>query len=462
MIKINNIYKHFFLAGFLLFLVAFFLGAGENQILAQDNSTPPDAGYTTTISATYDFATSASTKVNLDYTLTNTSATTFVQSYQVNLPHSNLTGLVLQPKDQEIDSQETIADNHTIMDLTFLNQVVGQGQERQFALEYSDSNLITIRGKHIVIKIPPPTSDPTLNSYTAQVTVPTSFGVPDIITPTPTDTIPRAGETIYQFSQTTPAEITFQYGDKQIAQFDFSVPLHNQKSTSLYHQVTLPLDSDQEKLFYATLYPYPTYHQVIDNSWQLFYLLRPGEQITVAGNGYLELSDVTHEYDFQAQLDPTLQNSWSMFYIDDIPADFRQTVATPPTLALDLDRWWIIPLPGFLQAQIHNHTGQTWTNLSLHAHSSDQQITLDPSQITPEPLLPYSSQNLSLNLESQNWWPLYAETQVQLQLLDASGTIIDETEFTSFTIAYGTLALIGGILAAAFTTGSILVARRRK
>ncbi len=420
-----------------------------------------DENVATQLQVNYVFAASASAKVTLDYKLTNKSATAFVDSYQLKVPDNGVTSLVLQQKDQEIDKTLTNENGFNVFELKFLNQVVGQGKSREFSLEYNDSSLMTVRGKNVIIRLPVIGEGTNYQKYQITVTVPTGFGEPSSVTPAPTKKTSRAGQAIYTFVLAAPTEIVIKYGETQTFQFSWEKELINQSNTTTYQQLNLPLDNEKEKFLYAFLTPTPTLSQVKDSEWQLFYLLKPREKIKIQASGYLTATGVDETYTIEDHLPADLKNVWRGFFVDNIPeAVMTKVKEATPEVKVNLSKWWFLPLPGHLIIDVYNQNGQTINNLELQATTMTNLVEIQMKEKKVK-LLPWQKSTYHLRLKNRQWWPLYQETKIVVTLLDNQGQKIRETEYEGLALAYRTLAISGGLLAAAITAGSLLVARKK-
>lgn len=441
----------------LLTVIAIFFGA----VFLAAKTIRADENVATQLQADFVFAASASAKVTLTYKLTNKSAAAFVDSYQLKIPEDGVTSLVLQQKEQEIEKNLTNENGFNIFELKFLNQVVGQGKSREFSLEYNDASLMTVRGKNVVIRLPVIGEGTNYQKYQITMTIPTSFGEPSTLTPEPTKKTSRAGQVIYTFTFTTPQTIVIKYGETQTFQFSWEKELTNQSNTANYKQLNLPIDNDREKFLYAFLTPTPTLSQIKDSQWQLFYLLKPQEKIKIQASGYLTATGVDETYVIEDHLPADLKNDWRGFFVDNIPEEVMIKVKeATPEIKVNLAKWWFLPLPGLLTVDVYNQNGQMINDWQLAATTSSNLVTATVRETWVQ-LLPWQKSTYHLQLKNRQWWPLYQETKVTVTLLDNQGQKIQETEYEGLALAYSTLAISGGLLAAAVTAGSLLVARKK-
>jgi len=419
-----------------------------------------DVGYYTDLNATYDFnAFDEKAKVKLDFKLTNASATTFVESYQITVPEAGVSALVFQPKEEKVEKKIASVNGQQQLDLNFTNEVVGQGKSRAFGVEYDDTNLIKIRGKNRLITIPALANAGSYRSYRTQVTIPTSFGEAVSLTPTPTKTDQLAGEVVYTFDQSDGQPIKLQYGQEQYLQFELRIPLENKSNAPVYRQITLPNNKADLEINYVSLQPQLDSWQIAANGdWLGFYLLQPGESIEFLAQGFLTASQT--ETDFAiANYFPTLVPYFWAVNIEQIPDEYV-TASPQAALNLDLSRIGALPLPGQYEVEITNLTGYNWTNLTLEVTEKNQAVTLWPETQTIN-LLPWQTTTVTVHTRPKTWWHFYEQSQLELVVKDQNGTTISTTSYQEISLAYLTLAIAAGVLAAAVTGGSILVARRK-
>lgn len=435
----------------ILLLIAIFIVSHSN-ILADDN-------LKSELVAHYSFVQNQSSKVVLDFKLINASPTTFVTHYQISVPEAGVSNLVLLPKNQKINQEQSTVDRQNVFNLTFENEVVGQGKSREFALEYHDSNLLKVRGNSKTIKIPSLHNAQDFSKYQSIISLPTHFGKPDSIKPQPLKVDQQAGVMVYTFDQTQGQEIEFIYGTEQFLQFSFSYLLTNNQNSPAYQEIILPKDTDNLKIIYANLWPLPHNWQIDEeNNWLGYYLLKTGENITVVADGYLIYNQVDKEFDINNYFSKVAADfqSWN---IETIPQEYLEaSIEGKIKLNSYLDKFSFLPLPGRYRLSIQNQSGQSWYNLSWHAISDKPEIIINQSQ-GEFTLLPWQTIDLIIQTRNQQWWQLYQSSKIKFTLTNQEGKIIDEYIQDGLCLSYFTIIIIGSLVASSVTAGSILVAR---
>ena len=435
-------------------VLALLLLLSGRKVLAQD--------FQTEVIGQYTFGEADKAKVQLDFTLTNTTPTLFVSNYQITIPEAGVSGVVLQQKDEEITRQTNSQDGQQVWDLVFENQVVGQGKKRQFSLEYQDSNLMQTRGQSKLINIPPPAGSEAWDDYQVRLTVPTAFGQADKITPTPTASdSATTGLITYTFSDIGQQTINLAFGQQQHLQWSATQTLANHSNAPAYREVVFPGETDQLETIFTHLYPTPVEWKANeDGSWTGYYLLGIGEQVTVLADGYFIYDQIDKDLMID-EIFPALTSEMAVWNINDIPTEWQKS--PQPSVAISagvVTRGWL-PLLNQYQVQVHNRSGYFWSDINWTVHSDDENIIIEPTQTTLS-LWPWQKTVIILHVRDKRWWRFYSKFVLHGQLIDETGNIIDQTTIEGLTLSYRAFALVGGVCATAGVAWSILVAGRTK
>lgn len=411
------------------------------------------ADFTAHLESEYTFLPAAPAKVNHDFTLTNTNAAVFVQNYQVSLPGS-AANIVVQQKKQTINKQQHDDHERQVLELTFENEVVGQGKKREFAIEYTDNSLSSKRGGATLIRIPALAGAQDIDTVKTIVRLPLSFGAPDFVSPKPVKTGTGSGQLVYTFDQSGGETIDIGFGQEQVLQFELSHTISNQTNYPAYQTVTFPGDRDDVQFIYSSLTPEPdSWEAQADGTWQGHYLLDIGETRQVEASGYLIYAHLDRDFRIQ-DVYPHLDADFYTWDLTDIPADLH--LATPSASisgSVGHYGWW--PFLDQYEVSIRNHTGYMFPGwrVSLIDRSDRVQINPETHELT---LYPWQKSVIISKVHGQ-WWQLYLPYALTIRLEDAQGNIIDEQKVTGLTLSYLALAGLGGIIAAATLAGCLLV-----
>jgi hypothetical protein len=418
-------------------------------------------GIDTKLQASYNFSPVAPPKVQLDFTLTNTTPTLFVDHYQVVVPESGVSGLVLQPREQTITQQKTTTDGSYILDLAFDNEVVGQGKARAFGVEYVSADLLRQRGQTQVITIPPLFGSQDFDTYQTTVTVPSSYGPPTVITPEPSQVASSAGQLTYTFDQRSEQVVTIVYGQQQLLQFSLQYTLSNHTSAPTYQEIVFPGDQADLQAIYAHLWPSPvSWAADPDGSWRGYYLLPIGTELTVTADGFFRYHQVQQDFDFAAHF-PQVTAQVQIWNLSDLPEEFTYDHLGELPLTITLAQFGIFPRLGTYQISVPNLTGRTWPQLSLSV--TDQ---LDHYQISATPstfaLFPWQKTDIIAKLKLKQWWWPYRRFHLLVQIHDQTGNLIHSQQQSGISISYGAFIALGGLFGLTGTAWSLLVARRKR
>ena len=416
------------------------------------------ADFHTRVSSEYTFSANAPTRVKLDYTLTNSNAAVFVQNYQVVLPES-ASNIVVQAKDQQINKELHSQAGQQLMDLTFDNEVVGQGKRREFSLEYTDTSLRQKRGGSLLLQIPPLVGSGEFDDYEVIVRAPLEFGSPDFIAPTPEKSGTGSGQLVYTFAPAKEETINIGYGQQQILQFEWQQELFNHQHTPAYQVVTLPGDGREWRVVYSSLTPEPTRWQPHDDgTWQGVYLLTAGEHQTVQASGYLIYDRIDQDFDPQKAYGQLT----GQIYLWDVGATANNLPAASVSASIvgQAHRWGGLPILDRYNLSIHNHTGRIHNGLKLIVFDPTGKVQVNPleSEVT---LYPWQKSVIISTIRGP-WWQPYTLFNLTAQLIDSQGNIIDEQKISGLSLSYLAFACLGGLIGLAGVAGSLLVDGRRR
>ena len=420
-----------------------------------------DENIRTSVMADYTVSATDSTKVKIDYTLTNASPTVYVNQYQIAVSSSGLSGLVFQPGKQKVNKQEHDDHDRHLLDLEFENEVVGQGKSRQFGIEYSDRTLLKRSGLTQVLTLPPPYNYQTFDELKTIVRLPSYLGQPDMLQPAPSKTGSSSAQLVYTFDQSGGETIKIGYGQQQILQFSLDYDLVNQDNAPGYQEVVFPGDQEEVTFIFASISANPDYWAKHDDgSWHGFYLLQAGSRTQIQAQGYLIYRHIDRDFHI-GEFYPALENHFTASNLDQLPPAFAQPDLT--TLSFSSDIAWQGALARLdrYRLQLHNHTGWTISNLKPQVKVNQGQVsaTLLDEQLV---LLPWQQTELILRVQPQKWWQPYARFSATIELIDEQGQTIFTNDFQGVAISYAAFATLGAIVGLAAVAGSLLVAGRPK
>lgn len=231
---------------------------------------------------------SGSAKVNHDFTVTNTTPTTFVDSYQIILDRDNLNNLIVDPKNEDIAKDINRENGQTKISLKFNNEVVGEGRKRAWSVIYDDPNIANFTGQVAEINIPLLANDEQYHEYGLILKVPSRLGEPSKINLEP-DNIQAVGGGLTQYTWKKlgdEKQLTMTFGARQVIDFQLRYQLFNQSGDVIYQQIALPGDDAWQTLNYQQISPLPeSLNLDFDGNYLATYRLTAGEELIVNAGG---------------------------------------------------------------------------------------------------------------------------------------------------------------------------------
>lgn len=416
--------------------------------------------YRSEVVAEFTFAALGSSSGVYQFTLTNTNPVKYVKNYQLVFPGTNLANLVVVPQGEEIDKNIKEANGQTLVELAFANDLVGQGKKRHFNVEMSAHQLLKNRGENKVITIPPLGETQHFASYILRVRVPTSWGVPKFSHQVQKSSV-KAGEAIYEFDQSLGETISLVYGQEQYLQFTYEGVIENKANSAAYSAYQFPSDSGEVAVWYQSISPEPTVWKLNSaHTWQAYYLLSAGQKTHLYAQGYLVIKNPT--IDFQASnYFPYLSGNFNAWHIEQIPDEiFNLNPEEKIQVNLNLHQFGIFPVLNYYQINLFNNSPKqiNGLKLQLQAQGAQGKIIYPLEEIS---LLGWQKLAIIAALTPESWWLPYQQSELVLTI-SHENKLIQTIVMPSLLISYPAFALMGLLCAVTITTGSVLVARRKK
>lgn len=236
----------------------------------------------------------ASTLVKHNITLINKSSQVYASKYALEI---NSTGLfdveVISADGTIIPHQINITELRTVINVNFDQKTVGKDQSYNFIITYTQPDVAQYQGKVLEVSIPKISlSIPARNKLTT-LWVSQKFGDVSYIEPAPNFSSSGDGWRQYQYhikQQDQEDGISAVFGNSQLMQFTLNYHLQNDTTNNGVTQITIPPDTQYQKVFYTNLDPKPQSLKIDqDGNWLATYLLEPKQKISVVAQGVVEL-----------------------------------------------------------------------------------------------------------------------------------------------------------------------------
>lgn len=237
-----------------LFLSLLYIGAGffvsSTPVAAQS---PQD--FDTSLSSEYLVKADGSAFITHTFTVTNKTAATFLSQYSLELHSTTTRNITAKASGSELTPQITQKANTTKVELSFTDQVVGEGKERTFSISYDTLDIGSVAGNVLEVQIPPMTAN---QQYTAQKIIlktPLKFGNAVRITPTVSERSLTNDLIITEFTEGTENGVSALFGTEQIFKMTLRYNLENNSSSPGLAQIALPPDTRYQRMQYISLDP---------------------------------------------------------------------------------------------------------------------------------------------------------------------------------------------------------------
>jgi hypothetical protein len=245
------------------------------------------ADFSTTYDVTYTVNDDGKITVDQNIKLTNLNAEFYSNQYVQSVGGIKIDELKATDKSGTIPSKIVKTASSSAIQLNFANQVVGKNSVRNFAIQYTTNSVSEKQGKTWNITLPRVNGDG-IQTYTAHVSVPKSFGTATAIYPKEKSKEVRDGRTLYTFDtkQITTSGITLNFGDTQVYTLGLTYHLKNPKSESVYTDIALPMNTAYQTIQIDSLVPKPEKITVDpDGNYIARYVLKPKQDLEVILSG---------------------------------------------------------------------------------------------------------------------------------------------------------------------------------
>src|SRR3989344_2929780 len=272
----------FFLAP--IFFAIFFL-ALPADILA-------DGEFQTDYDVNYKVDEGGKTEVIQTITLENKTANYYADRFELKIGSIKVENVKAEDGIGAIDPQVKFEENVSTIALKLNERVIGLGKKVTINLTYSSAELATKSGQIWEVSIPRLAKSPDLNNYSAEMTVPISFGPVAFAVPEPKTHAETAKTQIFTFDkdQLTSSGISMSFGQNQVFEFTLDYFLENSNLTSATDEITLPPDNNYQKIVLSKIETAPENITVDeDGNFIASYRLGPKAQTAIVAKGYDEV-----------------------------------------------------------------------------------------------------------------------------------------------------------------------------
>lgn len=270
------LFKKWFASLFLLLTTCHIFLASPIQ--AQETS---GEAFDTQIESTYTVSRDGNTKVSHHLRIINKTPTVYLKQYALKTSYLGLQNPIVRSSRGEIPANIVSTEDGTSIGITFEDDVVGQGKVREFYIEYNNPDLAVVAGRVLEVHIPKIGDESSFDSNRTILLTPAFFSFPTRVTPQPisSDIVQTEVKTIFESS--TNQSMSAIFGLEQNYSMTLRYHLENPSSSPAIAQISLPPDTQHQKMHYHSLDPQPfEMKQDIDGNWIASYRI-PASSVTV-------------------------------------------------------------------------------------------------------------------------------------------------------------------------------------
>ncbi|HVZ66778.1 MAG TPA: transglutaminase-like domain-containing protein [Patescibacteria group bacterium] len=227
--------------------------------------------------ATYNIQPDGNTRITQDISIKNKKEFVYTPSYTISIGFKNIGNIKTYNADGSIENVVKNNNDGATIEVNFPKRVVGAGNVNKFTVSFDTDEIAKRLGSIWEVNIPGLSSPDSFSSYTINVIVPPSFGLPNIIKPYKK----FANGQSYSFNKNEIGEggIFLLFGDAQYYTFNLSYHIANDKIIPVRTEIALPPMTDYQDVRIKSLDPKPIdVYQDKDGNWLAIYNLNPKER----------------------------------------------------------------------------------------------------------------------------------------------------------------------------------------
>ncbi len=251
--------------------------------------------FATTYDVIYDVDLEGVTTVTEKINLRNLTSESYANQFKLIIGATQVYDIKASDGGGAMQATSEQKDTSTIIGVKFNQQVAGLNKVLSWTLQFKSKDFAQNSGKVWEIRAPKVTSSTNLESYNLTLAVPSSFGEPTIINPTPKSQTTSEGKMFLTFSkdQLISSGISASFGEHQLFDFDLMYHLKNDNLVPILTSIALPPDTAYQDVIFQRIDPKPINVTLDDDgNYLAWYRLSRGEKkdIRVVGSSKLYTS----------------------------------------------------------------------------------------------------------------------------------------------------------------------------
>ncbi len=268
--------------------------------------TPTDKqGFSTSYDVVYDIDSVGVTTVTEKITLKNLTSEYYANEFKLIIGATRIFDIKASDGSGPLQVQSEQKDTSTVIKVKFNQQVAGIGKTLPWTLQFKSKDFAQNLGKVWEVRAPKVSSAANLENYNFTISVPSEFGEPTLISPTPKSQTGSSGKLFLTFEkdQLLTSGVSANFGAVQIFDFDLSYQIENKNLTPILTNIAIPPDTEYQDVIIQRIEPKPINVTVDhDGNYLAWFRLKYGEKINVKVVGAAKI------YTLSKVKNPTLDN----------------------------------------------------------------------------------------------------------------------------------------------------------
>ncbi len=241
-----------------------------------------DTNFTVDLVTNYRVDENALSSVEHQFTITNKTPAYFINRYGLKLSSKGIKNVTVLFNNKPITAEVVHDGLVTSIGIEFPEKIVGEGKQLHFTVKYQNPDNAQLSGQILEVTIPKLANATEYNNYSINLYTPVRFGQPVRSAPTPSSITTEGQMIVSHFKKIKDAGISAIFGSSQIYQLNLQYQLDNPGSQPVLSQITLPPDTQLQRLNYQKIDPSPLEIKTdADGNWIATYRLEPNTDFRV-------------------------------------------------------------------------------------------------------------------------------------------------------------------------------------
>ena len=240
----------------------------------------------------YQFDSDGNAQITQEIELTNNLSQIYPKEYQAIISSENIQNIFASDSSGNIIQNIEKQNDQTIISLKFNDQNVGKNQKTSFKLNYDIPKLANKKGNVWEISLPENKNNLASQTFKSSLFIPTSFGSLSFSSTAPQTVVSLNNQTEIYFNSVdnNNQKIYLIFGNYQLFDFKFKYLLENITSQKNTFTITIPPETDSQKITYRSIEPNPK-NIIIDSdgNYLATYELIPNQKIDVNIDGQAKI-----------------------------------------------------------------------------------------------------------------------------------------------------------------------------